>query len=414
MSVSVTDQEGDGLRFLIDACQRLELDAEMTEILAASSREIKVDLPIRGDDGSITHFSGYRVQHHNVFGPYKGGLRYHPDIGLEDLRWLACLMSLKTALMELPLGGAKGGIDCDPRVLSRSELQQLTRYFVRKIHRNIGPYLDIPGPDAGTDAQVMAWIQDEYSVLYGNSPGAVTGKPVLLGGSEGRDSATGRGVALIMNEFAKHRAEELTGLSASIHGFGNVGRNAAFDLKARGMRIIAVSDSHGAVYNQTGLDIERLAQHKDATGTVTGFTEAEAFSHHDLLTLECDYLIPAAIGRDIDEGLAGKIAARVVVEAANNPTTYAAHRMLEERDIVVLPDILVNAGGVIVSYFEWVQNLQQVTWSADRVSTELASKLQKACARVFAVETGRGGGYRSSAYEVAITRLKQGICTAMF
>lgn len=404
----------DGLRFLLDACRRLNVEPELTGILVSPSREIRIDLPIRRDNGTVAHFTGYRVQHHNALGPYKGGLRYHPTVTIEELRWLACLMSLKASLVHLPLGGAKGGIDCDPRTLSRSELQQLTRYFVRKIHRNLGPNIDIPAPDVGTDAQVMAWIHDEYSVIYGYSPAAVTGKPVLIGGAEGRESATGKGVGIVMDEYAQHRAETLEGKSAVIQGFGNVGSYTALDLVSRGMKIIAISDSRGAVYNADGLDPEKLMAHKQQTGSVAEFAAAQPITHEDLFALRCDYLIPAALGQDIDQSCAHRISAGVVVEAANNPVTYEAADFLQDRGVVVLPDILVNSGGLIVSYFEWVQNLQQMQWSPERVSTGLNEKLRDACQRVFAVETGKGGGYRAAAYEVALTRLHDAVCTTVF
>lgn len=406
--------EQDGIRFLYEACNRLDVEPELTGILVSPSREIRVELPIRRDDGSVTHFSGFRVQHHNALGPYKGGLRYHPSVNMEELRWLACLMSLKTALVQLPLGGAKGGIDCDPRALSPSELQQLTRYFVRKMHRDFGPNIDIPAPDVGTDAKVMAWIHNEYSVIYGYSPAAVTGKPVLIGGSEGRESATGRGVGIVMHEYAKHRAEELEGKTVAVQGFGNVGANLAVDLSLRGMRVIAVSDSKGGVYATSGLNIELLRQHKQETGSVAGFGEAEAISNADLFKLDCDYFVPAALGGDITEAVAREMNTKVIVEAANNAVTYEASQVLQANDVVVLPDILVNSGGVIVSYFEWVQNLQQMPWTADRVSAELHSTLQNACTRVFAVETGKKCGFRGAAFDIAVTRLRDAICTTMF
>ena len=403
----------DGMRFLLEACQDLNIDADLTSILMACSREIKVDLPIRRDDGTLTHFSGYRVHHHNALGPYKGGLRYHPDVNIEEFRWLARLMSLKTSLVGLPLGGAKGGIDCDPRLLSRKELQQLTRYFVRKVHRDIGPNLDIPAPDVGTNAQIMAWIHDEYSTIYGFSPAAVTGKPIQIGGAIGRETATGYGVAIVMEEYAKHQAEALEGATVVIQGFGNVGRHAARALAKKGARIVAVSDRGGAVFKEGGLDIDAVCAHKDRTRSVAGVVGAESIAAATLFALDCDYLVPAAIGHDIDVAEAKLISARVVVEAANNPTTYEAAQVLMEKGVVVLPDILVNPGGVIVSYCEWVQNLQQVQWSEQRVADELSARLQDACARVLAVETGRGCGLRNAAYAIAITRLKDAICTLL-
>lgn len=400
--------------FLNDTCKSLDIGDELKSILIAPSREIRVELPLKRDDGSYSHFSGYRVQHHNALGPYKGGLRFHPDVTLEESRQLACLMSLKTALAGLPLGGAKGGIDCDPHDLSRDELQRLTRYFVRKMHHNMGPNTDIPAPDIGTNAQVMAWIQDEYSVLYGFSPAAVTGKPVLIGGSQGRESATGDGVGIVMNEYAIHRAEILDGGTAVIQGFGNVGLHTALDLARRGMKILAISDSRGAVHDSEGLDIGKLVAHKAATGAVTGFANSDTISDNELLGIECDYLIPAALGNTITAKNAKSLRARVVAEAANNPISYEADPILTEQGIVVLPDILVNSGGVIVSYYEWVQNLQQMPWPASRVSEELTKTLQASCNQVFAIETGKHCGFRAAAYEVAVERLRDAICMTIF
>ena len=404
----------DGARFLHEACARLGFDDELTRIIIAPSREIHVELPLRRDDGSLRRYSGYRVQHHNALGPYKGGLRFHPTVNLEESRWLACLMSLKTALVEVPFGGAKGGVDCDPHELSREELQRLTRYYVRKLHRNMGPYTDIPAPDVGTNAQVMAWLHDEYSIIYGFSPAAVTGKPLLIGGSQGRDSATGVGTAIVMNEYAQHLAGTLEGALVVIQGFGNVGRHLAMNLKTRGARVLAVSDSKGGIFNPDGLDIDRLAAHKDATGSVAGLAGAEPVSESDLLQLDCDYLVPAALGGVIASANAHAIRARVIVEAANNPLTYEADAILSQRGVTILPDILVNAGGVIVSYYEWVQNLQQMPWSAERVQEELTQKLHTTCNQVFAVATGKACSYRAAAYDLAVKRLHDAICMTIF
>lgn len=269
-------------------------------------------------------------------------------------------MSLKAALVRLPLGGAKAGIDCDPRKLSRSELQQLTRYFVRKMRRNLGPNIDIPAPDVGTDPQNMAWIRDEYSVLYAFSPAAATAKPILIGGAEGRESAAGQGVGIVLDEYAQHPAETLKGKRAVIQGFGNVGSHTAFDLASRGMKIIAIGDSQGAVFNPEGLDLDKLSEHKRESGSVAESGAAQPIKEEALFSLPCDNLIPATVGQDIDEASARRISAGVIVKAANNPFSYEGARVLGERGIVVLPDIPVNSGGVIVSYFEWVQNLQQM------------------------------------------------------
>lgn len=400
-------------RFLHDACMRLGYDEQTFRLLAGTSREIRVELPLQRDDGSVETYFGYRVQHHSALGPYKGGLRFHPTVEVNEMRWLACLMSLKTALVELPLGGAKGGIDCDPKKLSRRELQSLTRRFVQKLHRNIGANIDIPAPDVGTNEQVMAWIYDEYSTLYGYTPAVVTGKPLLIGGSRGRPEATGRGVGLVMQEYARHRAERLQGQTAIIQGFGNVGRNTAEVLGSLGMKMIAISDSQGGVFNADGLKIDALVSHKDDTGSVVNFPGGESIDGDNLFEQACDYFIPAALGGAIDTDTARKMNAGVIVEAANNPVSPDADDYLSENNIPVLPDILVNAGGVIVSYFEWVQNLQQMPWPIERIESELAERLHNASNHVFAVSTGKNCTYREAAYDIAAERLKQAIWTTI-
>lgn len=404
----------DNSQFLKEAAGRLGYDNQEFRLLAGLSREVRVAMPLQRDDGSIEIYYGYRVQHHNALGPYKGGLRYHPSVNLEELRWLACLMSLKTALVELPLGGAKGGINCDPKTLSRRELRSLTRYFVQKLHRIIGPNLDIPAPDVGTNAQVMAWIQDEYSVIYGYTPGVVTGKPTLVGGAVGRESATGNGLGMVMHEYARHRADDLQGKSAVIQGFGNVGRHAALSLRDRGLRITAVSDSTGAVFNSAGLEVDALLHHKQETGSVVAFKQAETIENRELLGLPCDYLVLAALGGTVDRTVAKQVRASVVVEGANSPVTYAADEILRDRGIIVLPDILASTGGVIVSYFEWVQNLQRLPWTEDQVQEGLASKIKKACDNVFAVATGQECSYREAAHEIATRRLKDALWVTSF
>ena len=401
--------------YLREATKMLGYEEQDFHLLAGLSREIRVELPLQLDDGSIEIFYGYRVQHHNALGPYKGGLRYHPTVNIEELRWLACLMSLKTALVELPLGGAKGGIDCDPKLLSRRELRSLTRYFVQKLHRSIGPNLDILAPDVGTNAQTMAWIQNEYSTIYGHSPAAaVTGKPVIVGGSAVRERATGQGVAIVMNEYARHRANELKGTTAIIQGFGEVGRHCAIDLHNRGVAIVGISDSRGGVANKKGIDIGALAEHQMRAGSIVGFEGAQPIDRQKVLELQCNYLIPAALGGIIDKSLAKKIKADVVVEGANNPTTYDGDVVLRDRGIVVLPDILANAGGVVVSYFEWVQNIQQLPWKDETVEEGLSEKLVKACENVFAVAMGQGCSYREAAYQIATKRLKDALWTTTF
>jgi len=395
--------------FLYEACESLGYSDQVFHLLSGASREFKVQLPLLCDDGSLEIFYGYRVQHHNALGPYKGGLRFHPSVNMEDIRILATLMSLKTALVKVPFGGAKGGIDCDPRRLSHRELESLTRTLVGKIHRGIGPNLDIPAPDIGTNAQVMAWFQDEYSKIYGYTPGVVTGKPILIGGSEGREEATGMGVAIVLREHARSLAENLESKSIVIQGFGNVGSNAAKAFQNQGMKVIAVSDSKGGVFDENGLNIPALCSHCATGKRVSSYPDAKTITNDSLLKLPCDYLVPAAMGGVIDENMAREIQTRVVVEAANSPTTFKADRILFDRGISVLPDILANAGGVIVSYFEWVQNMQQMPWEKERITEQLTRKLSQASDQVFAVATGKGCSYRQAAYLIATQRLRDAV-----
>lgn len=399
-------------RFLLRACEALEYDAAVYQLLLTASREIRLQIPIRKDDGSIVIFNAYRVQHHNARGPYKGGLRFHAAVDMEDVRGLACLMSLKTALLDLPLGGAKGGIDCNPATLSERELEQLTRKFVEKIHRNIGPTEDIPAPDVGTNAQIMAWIQDEYSKVYGYNPAVVTGKPIVTGGSQGRKEATGLGVCMAIEAFSEHYKKKLEHSTVVIQGFGNVGRYAAFHLHALGAKIIAVSDSQGAIVNPDGLDIGAVIHHKESVGTVVGTEGADFCDSAAAMTLACDYLIPAALGNAINSDNADSIAAKVIAEGANAPVSWAASDILEQRGIAVIPDILANAGGVIVSYFEWVQNLQHVSWPLDSIREQLRSKLNTASSSVFDMADKEQIQLRDAAYRISTQRLKEAIFAA--
>ena len=395
--------------FLREACDALGYNDHVFQLLSGASRELRVQIPLLRDDGSLEIFYGYRVQHHNALGPFKGGLRFHPSVNMAESRVLAALMSLKTALVKVPFGGAKGGIDCDPHSLSHRELETLTRTFVEKVHRSIGPSLDIPAPDIGTNNQVMAWIQNEYSKIYGYTLGVVTGKPLLIGGSEGREEATGTGVAIVVREHAKHHAEDIEGKTVVIQGFGNVGIHTAKAFQSHGVKVIAVSDSKGGIFDESGLDIDGLCSHIDAGARVSAYEGAKAITNDHLLKLPCDYLVPAALGGVIDENVAGKIRARVVVEAANSPTTFAGDKVLADRGIAVLPDILANAGGVIVSYFEWVQNMQQMPWKKERVIEELTERLSWASEQVFAVATGNECNYRQAAYMIATRRLREAV-----
>ena len=395
------------------ACRSLGYPDSTTELLMLAAREIRAELPLVRDDGSIAVFNGYRVQHHNARGPYKGGLRFHPEIDLDESRALAALMTLKTALVDVPFGGAKGGIDCDPTALSDRELEQLTRKFVTKFHRLIGPNLDIPAPDMGTDARVMAWIQDEYSKIYGYSPAVVTGKPVGIGGSVGREDATGRGVAIVVDTVAGQLGRDLSGATVAVQGFGNVGAHAATAFAAAGMKVVAIGDRDGAVHDPDGLDVAALT----ASSTRARPLDLDAGRRIDgdeLLALDVDVLVPAAVGGAIHSGNVGSVRARWVVEAANSPVTAAADRVLCEKGVVVVPDILANAGGVVVSYFEWVQNLQQLAWGLPEIHERLAHRLSDAAVAVCQEAEQESCALRMAAYRLAVARVKSAFFIAGF
>jgi len=369
------------------ACQQFDLVADYLQIpkddrdrLKLPKRSISVAIPIHRDDGSTQVFMGYRVQHHLSLGPTKGGVRYHPDVALGEVAALSMWMSWKCALTNLPYGGAKGGVNCDPRSLSTTELERVTRRFTQEIIPFIGPQMDIPAPDMGTNEQTMAWMMDTYSVHMGHSvPGVVTGKPVLLGGSVGRREATGRGVGYLANRAMDVLGLEANKCTAVVQGFGNVGSVAAFSLAKYGVKIIAVSDAFGGIFNAKGLDLWELEKHVAKTRTVAGFPGSEPITNEQLLVTPCEILVPAALERQITEANAGQIRCRILAEGANGPTTPEADRILEQRDdIFVIPDILCNAGGVVVSYFEWVQDLQSFFWTESEVVDKLFRILETA------------------------------------
>jgi glutamate dehydrogenase (NAD(P)+) len=394
--------------FFAEACESLGYDAPTFELLLLASREIRSELVLRRDDGTLAVFNAYRVQHHNARGPYKGGLRYDSTIDLDEVRALACIMTLKCALVDLPFGGAKGGIDCDPSELSERELEQLTRKFVEKFHRIIGPNLDIPAPDMGTGAAVMAWIQDEYSKIYGYSPGVVTGKPLLTGGSAGREEATGLGVAIVTETVLAQRDDALRGKTVAIQGFGNVGMHAANALAAAGANIVAVSDIHCGICCDDGIDLDEVigAVRKGAPLEGVGY---DIVSNAELLAFECDLLVPAAAGAVINEDNVDRVQASVIVEAANAPVTSGADQALRDRGVLVIPDILANAGGVAVSYQEWVQNLQQMRWTLDEVHERLRARLVAATEAVIEEASSQSVDYRLAAYRIATARLRDAL-----
>lgn len=379
----------------------------MLEMLTTSNREMDVQLPVRCESGELLVCRGYRVQHNDSRGPYKGGMRYHPSVDLAEIRALASLMTWKTALVNVPFGGAKGGIAVDPDTLSEKDLQALTRKFVRRTHHILGPYRDIPAPDVNTDAQTMAWFMDAYSDIHGYSPGVVTGKPVSLGGASGREQATGWGVVDVLSGYYEHHNVDLAGKRVVIQGFGNVGSWAAEKLSRLGAVVIAVSDVYGGIHHGGGLDVETLARNVAQGASVTEAEHGELITNDELFSLECDVVIPAALSEAINEKNAGQVAAGLVVEAANFPVSPEADRELADRGITVIPDILANAGGVTGSYFEWTQNIQQFTWSEEKFVRELAAKLNTATRATIAKAEHVGVTMREAAFALGIERVAE-------
>jgi glutamate dehydrogenase (NAD(P)+) len=389
------------------AAQDLGMSEHERRLLKEPFREVKVKVPVRMDDGSLQIFQGFRVQHNGARGPFKGGIRYSPNVNEAEVRALAEVMTWKTALVNIPFGGAKGGVNCDPLELSKGELERLTRKYTAQIRHVLGPMRDIPAPDMGTNPQVMAWILDEYSSRQGYSPACVTGKPIELGGSAGRNRATGRGVVTILGEHMRDAGRSLEGLRVVIQGFGNVGSNVALLLADQGAEIVAVADIFGAVAGRgsRGLSVRELANHVKHTGSVVGFADAEAMDSEALLFLECDVLIPAASECVLNEENADRVRAKVIAEAANLPTTPEADALLERKHITVLPDILTNAGGVIVSYFEWVQNLQQKPWEELAVRKELRRRMLDTYRDVTHLAAHKNVTLRRTAYSLAVERV---------
>ncbi len=394
-------------RFLRKAFAVLGMDERYETLLITPSREVRVELVITKDDGSIGNYIGYRVQHDDSRGPFKGGLRYHPEVEVDEVRSLASLMTWKTAVIGVPFGGAKGGIQVDPRQLSKGELERLTRRFVDQIHDVIGPSTDIPAPDVNTNAEVMGWFFDQYTRHHGFHPGVVTGKPVSLHGSLGRGAATGRGCMLAIREVLKHEGKGLAGTTFVIQGYGNVGSWAARLLHGQGAKILAVSDVNGGIFNGDGLDIVAIDAHVAKTGTVVGAAGAEIISNEDLLIAECDVLMPAALGHVLTADNAPHIRARYILEGANGPCTAEADELLEARGVVCVPDIYANAGGVTVSYFEWVQNIQCFRWDEDKVNAELEQHMVAAHKLLRETMERYGISMRTAAFVRAIEAVKE-------
>ena len=387
------------------AADCLELPDDLRAVFWTPYREVTVQIPIKLSDGRVHVYAGYRIQHNGARGPYKGGVRFHPEVDIDEVRALASLMTWKTAVVGVPFGGAKGGVNCPADELQRSEVQAITRSFMDKISKVLGPTRDIPAPDVNTDAQVMAWMMDEYGKLHGHTPAICTGKPIALEGSYGREAATGRGCVYMFREAAPHLGLSPADATFVVQGFGNVGSWAARIMQQLGAKMVAVSDAHGAIRNDAGIDANALHDHLAGGAMITEFEQAEAIEADDLVAVPCDIFIPAALGGMLHEGNADRLECRVVVEGANSPTTPAADRILRDKDVYIIPDVMANAGGVVVSYFEWVQNLQHFRWDEREVNDKLGTIMRRAYREVSARAREEGVDLREAAYLVGIERV---------
>ncbi|WMJ18390.1 Glu/Leu/Phe/Val dehydrogenase [Geobacillus proteiniphilus] len=389
-------------RVIKEALAKLGYGEEMYELLKEPLRVLTVRIPVRMDDGTVKVFTGYRAQHSDAVGPTKGGIRFHPDVTEEEVKALSMWMTIKAGIVGLPYGGGKGGIVCDPRNMSMGELERLSRGYVRAISQIVGPSKDIPAPDVFTNSQIMAWMMDEYSrIREFDSPGFITGKPLVLGGSQGREKATALGVTISIEEAAKKAGIELQGARVIIQGFGNAGSFLAKFLHEAGARVIGISDAYGALYDPNGLDIPYLLDRRDSFGTVTTLFE-NVITNQELLEKECDILVPAAVANQITRDNAANIRAKIVVEAANGPTTLEATKILTERGVLLVPDVLASAGGVTVSYFEWVQNNQGYYWTEEEIVEKLKEKLTSAFHRVYELAESRRVDMRMAAYMIGL------------
>src|SRR5215210_418014 len=387
------------------AAERLDLDEDIASVLRSSYREVQVQIPVKQNDGKIHVYAGYRVQHNGARGPYKGGIRFHPEVDLDEVRALAELMTWKTAIVSLPYGGAKGGVNVDPKRLEPSERQAVARSFMDKVEKVLGPMRDVPAPDVGTNAQTMAWLMDEYGKLHGHTPACVTGKPIALEGSYGREAATGRGVVYMFREAAPQLDMKPSETTFVVQGFGNVGGWAARIMQQLGATMVGVSDADGAIHSEEGIDADKLAEIVTDGGVVTDYEGAEHLPPDDLIEIECDVFIPAALGGMIFEKNADRLKAKMVVEGANSPTTPAADDILNDKGILVVPDVMANAGGVVVSYFEWAQNLQHFRWDEREVNDRLGRMMRKAYREVSARAKEAERPLRVAAYEQGIERV---------
>ncbi len=393
---------------LDDVAQLIGLNESMHGFLREPKRILEVSVPVRMDSNTTKIFKGFRVQHNMSRGPTKGGIRFHPDVTLDEVKALAMWMTWKCALVNIPFGGAKGGVICDPRTMSMQELENLTRRFTSEISIIIGPEKDIPAPDVYTTPQIMAWIMDTFSMQKGYSvPGVVTGKPIAIGGSLGRDKATARGCLFVVDEAMQTLGLTIEGATVAVQGFGNAGMYAAELMSQRGYKIVAVTDSKGGVANSEGLDVAGIMAHKAETGSVVGFTGGDRINNKEVLEYDCDVLVPAALEKVITKENAPRIRAKIVAEAANGPTMPDADAILFERGIMVLPDILANAGGVSVSYFEWVQDLQENFWEEDEINERLKRKMTRAFRETHEQAKRHGIDMRRGAYAVAVARVAE-------
>ena len=389
------------------AAERLDLRDDIAAVLRSSYREVQVQIPVKLSDGRIHVFSGFRVQHNGARGPYKGGIRFHPEVDLDEVRALATLMTWKTAIAGIPFGGAKGGVNCPAGELEQDELQKIARSFMSKIEKVLGPTRDIPAPDVNTNAQTMAWLMDEYGKLHGYTPACVTGKPIALEGSQGREAATGRGLIYTYSEAAPSLDLKPEDTRFVVQGFGNVGSWAARILQDMGATMIGVSDASGAIRSDAGIDAHELHRHVGDQRSVADFADggADAISPDELLDIECDVFIPAALGGMIHKGNADRLNCRMLLEGANSPTTPAADEILSDKGVLVVPDVLANAGGVVVSYFEWVQNLQHFSWQEDEVNERLGEIMRRSYRAVAERAERDGIPLRPAAYQLGIERV---------
>lgn len=390
-----------------EALKRLGFGEEMYELLKEPLRVLTVRIPIRMDDGKVKVFTGYRAQHNDAVGPTKGGVRFHPDVNEDEVKALSMWMSLKCGILDLPYGGGKGGIICDPRQMSFRELERLSRGYVRAISQLVGPTKDIPAPDVMTNSQIMAWMMDEYSrIREFDAPNFITGKPLVLGGSHGRETATAKGVTIVINKALEKKSIPLAGARVVIQGFGNAGSYLSKFMHEAGAKVVGISDVHGGLYDAEGLDIEYLLDRRDSFGAVTNLFK-DRLTNKEILEQECDILVPAAVENQITRENAESIKAKIVVEAANGPTTLEATKILNDRGVFLVPDVLANAGGVVVSYFEWVQNNQGYYWTEDEVHAKLQDMMEKAFENVYNIHSTRGVDMRLAAYMIGCRKLAE-------